>query len=82
VPDREAKINFKTEERGKNTTEVQRGQNSEWQNSASFIFDDSSDTSLPGLERRKSIQFPHLHVPCILHLSSISQEKRTHLNDQ
>lgn len=31
--------------------EVQRGQNPEWKNSASFIFDDSSDRNLPEQEK-------------------------------
>lgn len=64
------------------TMEVQRGQNSEWKNSASFIFDDSSDRNLPGQERMKSTQFPQHDVLCLLSLSPISQEKGTHLSEQ
>lgn len=67
-----------------NTMEIQRGQNSEWENSASFIFGDSSDRNLPGQERREGnkYNFPSNHVLGLLNLSSILHEKGTHLNEQ
>lgn len=45
--------------------EVQRQKSSERENSAHFIFGDSSGRSLPGQRRKKSTLFPQHHVLCV-----------------